>query len=176
MALEGWWAAGLGSSLEQAAWKKLGELGFEAHSSLPPETAGTQAESSPAPHTWGGAGLVPLVVDRALLDSGAVWWRRQGVGWGRAGGHQHPACREEGSTQLCPATQGGNCRAGVCTCVYACAHVHLRVHACMCACMHTVCACACVYMCVCMCVVEVSYRDVYKPRVSCPPPSPRSFP
>ena len=113
MALEGWWAASLGSSLEQAAWKKLGELGFEAHSSLPPETAGIRAESSPAPPTRGGAGLVPLVVGRALLDSGAVWQRRQGVGWGRAGGYQHPPGREEASTQLCPATQGGNCRAGV---------------------------------------------------------------
>lgn len=170
MAREGWWAAGLGSSLKQAARKRLGELGYEAHGSLPSETAGIPAESLPTPHTWGGAGLVPLVVGRALLDSGAMWWRRWWVGgWMRlarreGGSHSSVLPLREVSAELvrarmcaCMCTRVCMC-ACVCmlcmhiVCVYTCAQVHTCVYVCACVCCMCVCMCRCVCTCVRACV------------------------
>ena len=147
MAREGWRAAGLGSSLEQAARKRLGELGSEAHGSLPAETAGIPAESLPMPYTWGGAGFAPLVAGRALLDSGAMQWRRR-VGGGTGG---WPSA---------PSPQGGrlhtalSCHSGRSLQSWR-VHVHMHVHACLrvlhvhvCMCVR-VCVCTCVCTCVC---------------------------
>ena len=115
------------------------------------------------------------------------------VGWGL----DAPGPQGGRLTQLCPATQGGICRAGACTCVcvhvYMCLHVCVRVHAvhahcvrvrvctgahvcvhvCMRVlhvCMHVhVCArvCACVHMCACACMCMRMCLRVHAAHVHC---------
>lgn len=119
--------------------ERLGELGSEAHGSLPAETAGIPAESLP-PHLgragfvhWWSAGPAGFKRGRAVAAAG---W-----GVGRVAVHVAPGPQGEAHTRLCPATQEVTAELACAVCVCTCMHARICVCCAACAACCSVCVC-----------------------------------